>query len=39
MFLSATVTNDQEPSGLKDINLSHYCCVDQKPVKTSHQTT
>lgn len=39
MFLSATVTNDQEPSGLKDTNLSRYSSVGQKPVRKSHQTT
>lgn len=35
---TVTITNDQEPSGLKDTNLSHYSSVDQKPAEKSHQT-
>lgn len=33
---TVTVTNDQEPSGLKDTHLSNYISVDQKSVKKSH---
>lgn len=38
VFPTVAVTNDQEPSALKDTHLSNYISVDQKPVKKSHQT-